>query len=72
MQVTEKINDYQELQRNLELQRQTPHVLYNPLVPEMQNELRQWNNDICPGPSLSQSSRVLGALTLQEPAHRRG
>lgn len=28
------------------------HVLYNPVVPDMQSQLRQWNNNICPGLSL--------------------
>lgn len=40
MQVTEKINDYQELQRNLQPQRQIPHMLYNTVVPEMQSEIK--------------------------------
>lgn len=66
-----KLNYCQELQRNLELQRQTPRVLYNAVIPEMQSELTQWNNDICPGLSLK-STRVLRALTLQEPAHKTG
>lgn len=74
MQVTEKINDYQELQRSLEPQRQTPHVLYNPVVPGTQSELGQFSNDICLGLSLSlsQSTQAFRALTLQEPAHKRG
>ena len=82
VQITKKINDYQELQRNLEPQRQTPHMLELG-TPETNspravqhcgpadakgNQTDEW---YCLSRCLSQHT-CLQSPTLQEPVHKRG